>query len=251
MFFKKEIIRKYRKKLKNIKIKEKKFLQEERNKIISILNHDIKTPILAQNQSLNLLLEGGFGLLTFEQKEIIKEIYSSNNFLLEVVSNSIFLTKYENENPKLNIEKINLKKEVLNCCESIKTLANEKHQNLILKTNKSDDIKLEADKMLIQKIFLNILSSSISSGFENSNIEISIEEKSDSISFYTKNKSIYMTKEKLNSLFEDKKNTQDFNQIGLNLNLNIAKKLISAHKWDIIAKSQTDNSSIIGFVVKK
>lgn len=251
MFFKKEIIRKYRKKLKNIKIKEKKFLQEERNKIISILNHDIKTPILAQNQSLNLLLEGGFGLLTFEQKEIIKEIYSSNNFLLEVVSNSIFLAKYENENPKLNIEKINLKKEVLNCCESIKTLANEKHQNLILKTNKSDDIKLEADKMLIQKIFLNILSSSISSGFENSNIEISIEEKSDSISFYTKNKSIYMTKEKLNSLFEDKKNTQDFNQIGLNLNLNIAKKLISAHKWDIIAKSQTDNSSIIGFVVKK
>ena len=42
MFFKKEIIKKYRKKLKNIKLKEKKSLQEERNKIISILNHDIK-----------------------------------------------------------------------------------------------------------------------------------------------------------------------------------------------------------------
>ena len=215
------------------------------------MNHDIKTPILAQIQSLNLLLEGGFGLLNFEQKEIIKEIYSSNNCLLEVVQNSIFLTKYENENPKLNIEKINLKKEILNCCESIKPLALEKHQNIIVKTNKTEDIKLEADRRMIQKIFLNIISSSISSGFENSDIEVSIEEKKDLISFCAKNKSVYMTKEKLNTLFEDKNNNQDFNQLGLNLNLNIAKKLITAHNWDIVAKSETNNSSIFGFIVKK
>ena len=251
MFFKKEIIKKYRKKLKNIKSKEKKLFEEEKNKIISILNHDIKTPILAQNQSLNLLLEGGFGLLNFEQKEIIKEIYSSNKFLLGVVMNSIFLTKYEQENPKLNIEKINLKKEVLDCCESIKSLAHQKQQNIIIKTNKANDIKLKADRRMIQKIFLNIISSSISSGFENSDIEVSIEEKNGTISFSAKNQSVYMTKEKLNSLFEDKKNTRDFNQLGMNLNLNIAKKLIKAHNWDIIAQSDVDNSSVFGFVVRK
>lgn len=251
MFFKKEIIKKYRKKLKNIKIKEKSFLQQERNKFLSVLNHDIKTPILAQNQSLNLLLEGGFGLLNFEQKEIIKEIYSSNKFLLEVVLNSIFLTKYEQENPKLNIQKINLKKEILDCCESIKSLAHEKQQNIIVKSNKTREIKLEADREMIQKIFLNIISSSISSGFENSNIEVLIEEKNDSISFCAKNSSIFMSKEKLNSLFEDKKNTKDFNQIGMNLNLNIAKKLIKAHNWDIIAESNNDNSAVFGFVVRK
>lgn len=250
MFFKKEIIKKYRKKLKNIKLKEKNFIQTEKNKILSILNHDIKTPILAQNQSLNLLLEGGFGLLTFEQKEIIKEIYSSNNFLLDIVLNSIFITKFEQEKPKLKIEKINISKEILDCCESIKSQAHQKHQNIIFKTNKINDIKLKADRRMIQKIFLNIISSSISSGFENSNIEVLIEEKNDSISFCAKNKSVHMTKEKLNSLFEDKKNVKDFNQLGLNLNLNIAKKLIQAHKWDVIAKSN-NNEAIFGFIVKK
>ena len=60
-----------------------------------------------------------------------------------------------------------------------------------------------------------------------------------------------MTKEKINSLFEDKKNLCDFNQLGMSLNLNIAKKLIQAHNWDIVAESQKDNSSIFGFVVKK
>ncbi len=251
MFFKRRILKKYKERLKNAKIKQNEALKKERNQIISILNHDIKTPILAQNQSLKLLLSGNFGSLTDEQKEILKEVHSSNNFLLEVVLNSIFLTKYENENPKLNIENVDVMQQVKSCCELIKGFADEKQQNIIIRTNALNDIKLNADKKMIQKIIFNILSSSISSGFENSDIEISIRENENSIAFYTKNKSIYMTKEKINSLFEEKKGLCDFNQLGLNLNLNIAKKLITAHNWDIIAKSEKDNSSTFGFVVKK
>ena len=251
MFFKRRILKKYKERLKNAKIKQNEALKKERNQIISILNHDIKTPILAQNQSLKLLLSGNFGSLTDEQKEILKEVHSSNNFLLEVVLNSIFLTKYENENPKLNIENVDVMQQVKSCCELIKSFADEKQQNIIIRTNALNDIKLNADKKMIQKIIFNILSSSISSGFENSDIEISIRENENSIAFYTKNKSIYMTKEKINSLFEEKKGLCDFNQLGLNLNLNIAKKLITAHNWDIIAKSEKDNSSTFGFVVKK
>ena len=251
MFFKKRIIKKFKEKLRNSKIRQKELIKKERNKFISILNHDIKTPVLAQNQSLKLLLEGNFGSLNSEQKEILKELYSSNNFLLEVVLNSIFLTKYENENPKLNIENIDVVQQVKSCCELIKGFADEKQQNIIIRTNAINDIKLNADKKMIQKIIFNILASSVSSGFENSDIEISIKENENSIAFYTKNKSIYMTKEKINSLFEEKKGLCDFNQLGLNLNLNIAKKLITAHNWDIIAKSEKDNSSTFGFVVRK
>ena len=60
-----------------------------------------------------------------------------------------------------------------------------------------------------------------------------------------------MTQEKIKSLFEDKKNLCDFNQLGMSLNLNIASKLISAHKWEIIAKSQKNNSTVFGFAMKK
>ena len=61
----------------------------------------------------------------------------------------------------------------------------------------------------------------------------------------------YIWQEKINSLFEDKKNLSDFNQLGMNLNLNIAKKLINAHNWKIIAQSKENNSSTFGFVVQK
>ena len=37
----------------------------------------------------------------------------------------------------------------------------------------------------------------------------------------------------------------------MSLNLNIAKKLIKAHNWEIVAKSKKDNSTVFGFVAKK
>jgi len=251
MFFKKRILKKFRQKLKNIKNKFKIKQNIERNKIISILNHDVKTPILAQNQSLKLLLDEKLGTLKQEQKELLEEIYISNNFLLEVVLNSIFLTKYENEKPKLNLENINIIEQIKDCFETIKPIATQKSQNIILKTNSKKDIKLNADKKLIQKIIFNIMKSSINFGFENSEIEIMVKENKNTISFCAKNKSIYMTKEKIKSLFEDKKNLSDFNQLGMNLNLNIAKKLINAHNWKVIAQSKENNSSTFGFVVQK
>ena len=250
MFFKKYFLKKYKEKLKQIKNKHYKILHQEKSKFNSILNHDIKTPILAQNQSLELLLKGSFGTLLEPQKEIIKEIYYSNNFLLEVVLNSIFISKYEIENPKLNLENIDIISQIKDCAQMVKFLAQEKNQNIIIK-NKIKSLKLEADRKLIQKIIFNILSTSVFCGFENSDIEISIKENKKSVSFITKNKSIYMTKEKINSLLKDKKTAQDFNQLGLNLNLNIAQKLISAHNWDIIAESKKDNSAIFGFTIKK
>ena len=231
----KNVLKKYKNKLKLIKQKYENDIKKQKNEFISILNHDIKTPVLAQNHSLELLLNDKFGLLNNEQKEILKEIYNSNNFLLEVIMNALFLEKYENFKKEMKFEKIDILEQVMDCCELIKNQAMLKSQNIVIKTNRNKNIKLEADRKSIQRIILNILSSSISYGFENSKIEISVSENRNSISFCAKNKSIYMTKEKINSLFEDKKGLSDFNQLGMNLNLNIAQKLINAHNWDIIA----------------
>lgn len=244
------VLNRYKNQIKKIKSKYFDNYLNEKNRLICILNHDIKTPLLAQIQTLEFVLKEKFGKINEEQKNVLKDILNSNYFMSDLVSNTLFLLRFENEKPKLNIEKINVKDEIKDCIEIVKNFAKEKSQNIIFNTN--EDIKIDADKIYIQQIILNLLSSSISYGFENSDIEISIKENKDEISFFAKNKSIYMTKEKINSLFENEKKTlSDFNQLGMSLNLNIANKLISAHNWDIIAKSTKDNSSIFGFVVKK
>ncbi len=244
LFFKK-----YRKQIIRLKSRYKSYSKDEKNRLICILNHDIKTPLLAQIQAVKMVLNKKFGDINNDQAEILTEVLNSNNFMLGVVSNALFLMRYENEKPKLKLEKIDINNEILNCIEMIKDYADIKSQNITIKAK--ENIKITADKILIQKIILNLLTTAIDNGFEHSNIEVSLKENKREISFQAKSKSVYMTKNKLLSLFQEKKSLSDFNQLGMSLNLNIAEKLIKAHNWEIIIKSKKDNSSVFGFIAKK
>ncbi len=253
MLFQKKVktlfFKKYKKQIFRLKSRYKNSFKEEKNRLICILNHDIKTPLLAQIQAVKMILDKKFGDVNNDQREILTEILNSNNFMLGVVSNALFLMRYENEKPKLKLEKININDEIFTCIEMIKGYADIKTQNIILRTK--NNVKITADKILIQKIILNLLTTAIDNGFEHSDIEVILKENRKEITFQAKSKSVYMTKDKLLSLFQEKKSLSDFNQLGMSLNLNIAEKLIKAHKWDIIIKSKKDNSSIFGFVAKK
>ena len=241
--FKKYFKKIYKSRLKKLKNRFNKKLQKETEKYVSILNHDVKTVLLAQIQSLKLFIDNK------APKEILSELLNSNYFLYEIIDNAVFLSNFEHNQHIMKLENVDRTSDTDDICNCVKKFAQAKNQNIIIKTN-SKKITCKADKFFVNKIIHNLVTGSISYGSENSNIEISIDENSDVISFQAKNKSVYMTKEKLKNILEDKK-TCDFNQLGMNLNLNIANKLISAHTWDIIAQSNHDNSAVFGFIVKK
>lgn len=250
MFFKKRIIKKIKEKFRRMRKRSSLELQKEKSRFSKILNHEIKTALLSQIQGMELILKEKFGKVPKSQRELLTEIYISNCFLLEIINNAIFLSKYEDNKTSLKLEQVDIIKQINTCLNTIKRSADNKKQNIILKTDKDKSFNLSADKNFIQKIIFNILSSSVSSGFEKSDIEICLKENKHFLSFFAKNKSVYMTKEKINSMFEDKDRPIDFNQLGMSLNLNIAKKLIKAHNWDLIAASGKENS-VFGFIAKK
>ncbi len=241
--FKKYIRKIYKLRLKKLKAKYNTVLKQEKEKYISVLNHDIKTIVLSQIQALKLFLNNR------APKEILYQLLNSNCFLYEIVQNSIFLADFENNYRNFKPENVDIAKITNEIKDDIQTFADIKKQNIILKTS-SDKIICQADKLLVNKIIRNLLTGSISYADENSDIEILIKEKKDKIEFYTKNKSVYMSKDKIKNLLKDKTAT-DFNQLGMSLNLNIINKLISRHNWNIVAKSNKDNSNVFGFVVSK
>ena len=236
----------YKKRIKKLKNRYEQRLKSQNKNFINILRHDIKTPILAQISVLETYLKNESVF-----NDIIREVLNSNYFLKEIVNNTLFLLEFESDKPDLHLENVDIMSEINKICDSIKYFADEKNQNIIIKTNKKKGINILADKKLIRKIIYNLLAESISYGFENSDIEINLKEYKNSFSFRTRNKSIYMTKEKLNTLLEDSKNDGDLNKLGMRLNLNVAKKLIDAHHWKIFAESEKGNISEFGFTVKK
>jgi len=154
MLFKNRIVKRLRAILKRNRKKYLQKLEDERNKYVCILTHDVKTPLLAQSQTLELLLGGHFGKLDNSQEEILSEILNSNKLLLETVINTLFLTRFENSDLKLSFENVNLLKELEECCSDLSYFAKNKQQKIILKTYCDKNLTFKADRKYAQKIIL-------------------------------------------------------------------------------------------------
>jgi len=225
-------------------------IRQERNLFKSTLIHDIKTPVLALIQCSKLLLSGSLGALNDLQFEIIAQMQESNHLLLEIIKNFDFLLSCENKEYCFIFEKIELIREIKKCVCSLRNKLKEKNQKIIINT--PEKLFLECDINACQKIIQNLINNSISLAKENSLIEISAKETKERIYFYVKNKSLFMSEEKINSMFEKERSSLcDFNQLGMGFTLNMTKRLISLQNWRLIARVKKENVSVFGFIAPK
>ncbi len=246
-----EVVWEYRRRLKKFKSKYEAKIRRERNIIISTLLHDIKTPILAHIQSIELFLRGCFGRVKSTQAPTIEEILRSHYFLLEVINDLAFLLRIENKDYALEFEMGEIVEEIKNSIALLKDVLKEKE--LKLKTQglkKRAEIKM--DKKITKKVIKNIVSAGVALAKEKSEIEVDFKESKIGLCFFVKVQTSFITQERLNCLF-DKNNSsqQDFNQLGMSFNLNFIKRLIEAQNWELIANSSKDKIVTLGFLIKK
>lgn len=78
-------------------------IQQSNNQLtnFTVLVHDLKIPTIAQIRALELLLNGNFGMLTGEQKEILLLILDSCKFLYKVILTLVVTSNIE-ENEMFN-----------------------------------------------------------------------------------------------------------------------------------------------------
>ena len=222
---------------------------EQRETYVATLTHDLKTPTIAQIKALDLLLNGHMGELNKEQKEILLLTRDSCNFMYEMLSTLLSTYKYENGDYALNYEKCNiisLIEETVNELDSM-----QKEKNVTIHINKQGNIfDTECDKMQIKRVITNILGNAISYAYNDTDIQINIKQKDDSIGVETKNKSSYINNETMSNLFKKYvSHAAKFNKVGVGLGLYLSKQIIDAHNGDIYAKSFEDNHNIFGFVL--
>jgi signal transduction histidine kinase len=70
-------------------------LQQQREDFVATLTHDLKTPILAANRAIKLLIEGDFGKVEESQAKILETIYQSNESLYHLVQTLLDVYRYE------------------------------------------------------------------------------------------------------------------------------------------------------------
>lgn len=224
-------------------------LQTQRETFVASLGHDLKNPTIAQIRGLELLLKGEFGLINKEQKEILEMILDSCKYMNSMLAT--LLSTYKNTDGviNLNYNTFSFDNLVEECISEMIYVAKEKGVNIVFEDILNQN-NLEADKVQIKRVIMNLLSNGIKYAYKNSILKIRIKVDNKKANFEFENSSPFIPKDKQQAIFAQYVSyAETHKEIGIGLGLFASKKIIEAHNGRIYVKSYKDERNIFGFTI--
>ena len=253
--------RSYKKEVYNIKkLKEKREqierqaaelnrLNIEKDKIFSILAHDLKAPLDSLWGMVRLMNEDNLSQEEFESYlPVLSQNLGNNSMLLE---NLLIWSRSQMKGMNTQFSKFNLYKLVEQNVNFLNGSGFYKGQ--ILENYIPKSIEIEADRTMLEIVFRNLLTNALKFTNSNDKITVALEEED---SFYTisvSDQGIGMTEAGLSKLFgNDFYSTAGTHQEkGTGLGLLLSKELVKKNRGEIWAKSQIGSGSTFCFTLPK
>lgn len=228
-----------------------KRLQAQRETYIATLSHDLKTPTIAQVRALELLLSGQMGTFNKDQREILQLTLDSCNYMYEMVYTLLSTCKFENGSIVLNYIKVNMIEVITESIKELDRLAKENFINISFKSDKCNSYIIDADRIELKRVVVNLLSNAINYANKNSEVKISISNNQDTFFLLITNTSPYIEPDVMSNLFRKYvSHSQKYNKVGTGLGLYLSKKIVDAHFGQIIAlSSKTNQTNSFGFSI--
>lgn len=199
------------------------------------LTHDLKTPLLALNMTMQQAHDGTYGDMPDKYKGILNKSIDNIRLLLEMCESLLSMAMYDQGDLKLEKEPLNLKKLLEECCESLEPLI--KAKNLDIKpmiSNVEDAMKFRGDRKELFRLFFNLISNAIKYTPANGIIQASYEEKEDCVEIAIDDSGPGIPENELGSIFERfHKNKHGRRTIGTGLGLYLCKLITELHKGEI------------------
>ncbi len=223
-------------------------LQAQRETFVASIGHDLKNPTIAQIRSLELMLKGAFGKLSYEQSELLSMILDSCRYMNGMLSSLLATYRNYGGAVKLNFEEFSLSGLVNECISEMVYVARDK--NLNIQTNFSKINIIFADKVQIKRVIMNLISNAIKYAYKNTTLKLSVYNDCQNIGFEFENKSPYIPEEKQKSIFAKYVSyAGTHKELGIGLGLYSSKKIVESHHGKIYVKSFKEDRNIFGFKI--
>lgn len=221
-------------------IEKEKQSQNIKSDFISCLTHDLKVPIIAQDNTYDLFLNGNFGEITKLQKNVIKNLKNSNIDLKNLVINLLDAQKLDSGQINLNFENVNI-------VEFIKTIIAQNEAILALKEKEiifsynQNDIFLKIDTLALKRVLNNLISNALYYSKNSKQIYIDLFKDDKEVKITVKDKGLGINEQDINNIFKKYYTcSKKYSNISFGLGLYIANKIITAHKAKLEAKNNND-----------
>ncbi|MGC4021010.1 MAG: sensor histidine kinase [Cyclobacteriaceae bacterium] len=138
-----------------------------KEKLLSVVSHDIKSPLNSLRGVLNVYRQGGFS--DSEMKTLTGHIDENLNATTMLVDNILLWTSSQLKGVTVKLEKVDLKKLIDDHMKIFKTIAENKHISFDVS---ADGETVNSDKQILSLVLRNLIANAIKFSFENGQIMI-------------------------------------------------------------------------------
>ena len=224
-------------------------LDEMKNQFVSNVTHELRTPIVAMQKSLEILSSSSAGPLNEAQTNFLHIVSRNLTHLSTLVEDVLDVSRIDSGNVKIRMGTHDLLQTIQDACNALDMWAKSKEIEIVQKTEKIPQVQLDRDK--ITQVLNNLLSNAIKFTPKGGKITVTCE-KADSgtVSVEVRDTGIGIAKENIPKLF--RRFAQFGNQQGISgtgLGLCISKEIVERHGGNIRADSEEKKGSTFTFVL--
>lgn len=210
------------------------------------LTHDLKTPLLALNMTMQQAQDGTYGDMPEKYQGILPKSVDTIRLLLEMCESLLSIATYDQGDLKLERENLRLDKILLECCESLDPLVRAK--NISIETDIDNNITMvEADKKEISRLIFNLISNAVKYTPQNGKVVTEYKETQSEVELSVSDSGPGIPDNELDTIFERfHKNKHGRRTIGTGLGLYLCKVITDLHEGSIAyEKSNLGGSKFI------
>lgn len=219
-------------------------VEELKTNFLSLVTHDLKTPVARIQGLAEVLLMKASSRLNDRDQESLRHIVGSTDELNRFISSILELAKIESSQLLPRLESKDVNQLIEKCADTFKAPARAKNCRIELDLEPLFPIRL--DPSLIQKVLHNLVDNAVKYSPPGSTVRLETRDLGDWIEIRVRDQGIGMSEADLENVFKKffrAKNEATARVGGSGLGLYLTKYFIEAHAGEVIVTSESGKGS--------
>ena len=199
-------------------ISDQKEIETLKEDFVATLTHDLKVPIIAEANMLDLFLSEKFGEISDKQRVALNNMKASNNELINLVQIVLETYKVNASGLSLYYENFELVSFLQKIIDEMQPVAMHTDNKIYLEADA--EILISADITQLKRVIKNLIHNAISYGTAGTNIEIKVYSGSENINITVKDYGKGLQQDEIQKIFQKYYSTaKKFRRTGTGLGL--------------------------------
>lgn len=223
------------------RLKEAIEYEKIRSNFFSNISHELRTPVNLIYSSLQLIQM--FNKSNNNCNPVVDKYYETMKKnclrLVRLINNIIDITRMDSGYYSPNYSQVEIVSTIEDLTQSVVEYIKDRDITIVFDTD-IEEKEMNVDRVLLERMLLNIISNSVKFSKENGNIAITLSDKKEGIEIKIQDDGVGIPKENLSSIFDKfvqvdkslRRNTE-----GSGLGLAITKSIVDIHKGNITINS--------------